>query len=99
MIDKETAIRDKVKDYQNQGYYLIGRFEEERQRELETHRSERSKATKELLNTFQSAAEDCATRISESQKGIIDFRVKMETRQTKENAAMEGLLALCDQSE
>ena len=98
-MDKETAIRDKVNDYRKQIHYVIGRFEEERQRELDFHRSERSKATKELLETFQSAAEDCATRINESQAGIIEFRSKMETRQTKENAAMEGLLALCDESE
>lgn len=99
MVDKETAIRDLVEDYRKQGHAIINQFEKERQCEFAFYRSEREKANGELIKIFQSVGEDCAIKISESEKGMIDFKLKMETRQTKAQAAMDGLMALFDKSE
>ena len=99
LIDKETAIKDMIKDYRQQGDWIIDRFEEDRQREFAIWRAERNKANAALLNTFRSVEEDCAKRVSEAERDMVEFRSSVEARQARANASIQSLEALFSDSE
>ena len=99
LIDKETAIKDMIKDYRQQGDWIIDRFEEEHQREFAIRRAERNKANAALLNIFRSVEEDCAKRIDEVERDMAEFRSSTEARQATANASIEALEALFTDSE
>ena len=99
LIDKETAIKDMIKDYRQQGDWILDRYEEERQRELAIRQAERIKANAALLVTFRSVEEDCAKRVSEAERNMIEFRSSVEARQARTNASIQALEALLSDSE
>lgn len=98
MIDKETAIKDIIHDYQQQGNWILDKFEEQRRQELALRRAKIKKATTELLVSFQSVEEDCASRVRKSQKEMVEFQSQMEARQAKMDASVDAMLALCSQN-
>ena len=99
LIDKETAIKDMIKDYRQQGDWILDRYEEERQREFAIRQAERTKANAALLDTFRSVEEDCAKRIREAERNMIEFRSSTEARQARTNASIQALEALLSDSE
>lgn len=99
LVDRETAIKDMIKDYRQQGDWIIDRFEEDRQRELAIRRAERNKANAALLDTFRSVEEDCAKRVSEAERNMVEIRSSLQARQARANASIQALQALFSDSE
>ena len=99
LIDKETAIQDMIKDYQQQGDWIIDRYEEDYQRQFAIRQAERNKANAALLDIFRSVEEDCAKQVAEAERNMAEFRSSMEVRQARANASIEALEALVLDSE
>lgn len=99
LIDKETAIKDMIKDYRQQGDWILDRFEEDRQHEFAIRQAERNKANAALLDTFRSVEEDCAKRVSEAERNMVEFRSSIEARHARANASVQALEALFSESD
>lgn len=99
LVDKETAAKDMIKDYEIGGDNLLQAYEKERRKKLET-RAASLQHEKKRLTTMYTQAQGNVHKLSKdlkkrSARALGDRLVQREQQQHDLDSAIENAIAAC----
>lgn len=96
LVDKETAIKDMVTDFSNQGNRLVEGYEKALEEQIDSYRAHNDRRQLELVEVFEKAEADRATTSKAvTKRSVRSLQAQRETQQkalmSKNDCSIGGL--------
>ena len=96
LIDKETAIKDMVTDFANQGNRIVERYEKAQQEYFDLYKANNDQRHQNLVKMFEKAEADVAATSKAVAKGHVQkMHEQWKTRQEVLMRKMAAAFAAC----